>query len=86
MSLPASRQHDLVRLDVGVLADEGAVDERLVLEKVVKSAEHVRLVVVPPQRVVLAVVTVATAAGRGRAPASSRGPMATGLGLRRGGR
>ena len=51
--LPACRQHDLVRLDVRVLADEGAVDEGLVLQQVVEGGEHVRLVVVPAQGVVL---------------------------------
>ena len=44
-----------MRLDVGVLADECAVDERLALQQVVESGQDVRLVVVPPQRVVLRV-------------------------------
>ena len=39
--------------DGGVLADEGAVDQRLILEEGVEGAEDVALVVVPPQRVVL---------------------------------
>ena len=78
-----------MRLDVGVLAHEGAVDEGLVLKEVVEGAEHVRLVVVPPQRVVLPVVTaVAVAADRraGRATAVHGRPVAPGLRWRRGGR
>ena len=39
--------------DGGVLAHEGAVDQRLILKEGVERAEDVALVVVPPQRVVL---------------------------------
>jgi hypothetical protein len=43
-----------VRPDGGVLAHEGAVDQRLVLQEGVEGTEHVALVVVPPEGVVLA--------------------------------
>ena len=78
-----------MRLDVGVLAHEGAVDESLVLKEVVEGAEHVGLVVVPPQRVMLPVMTTVSVAAdlkAGRATAAAGRPMAPGLGWRRGGR
>ena len=51
--LPASREDDFVGTDGGVLADEGAVDQRFVLEECIEGAQDVTLVVVPPQWVVL---------------------------------
>ena len=48
-----------MRLDVGVLADEGAVDKRLILQQRVEGAQHVRLVVVPAQGIVLTATATA---------------------------
>ena len=77
-----------MRLDVGVLAHEGAVDESLILKEVVEGAEHVRLVVVPPQRVVLPVMTTVTvvAAANRRTSGWVTPGLTPGLGRRRGGR